>query len=106
MIPEQLTQPPICLWGPASPKNDFLYVATKVVAEQEVFLKVFVVEIIRNIWPKWITEVDWFEVIGCANQGPWGGRGERGLALTYRAGERERERGGYRRAHKNRRIHL
>jgi len=72
MIPEQLTQPPIRLRGPASPKNDFLYVATKFVAEQEVSLEIFVEEIMRNIWPKRITEVDWFEVIGCASQGPWG----------------------------------
>ena len=70
MIPEQFTQPPVHLRGPARPKNNFLYLAMKVETEKEVLLVEFGEEIRRNIWPKRITEVDWFEVIGCANQGP------------------------------------
>jgi len=84
MIPEQLTQPPVHLRGPASPENDFLYVATKVATEEDVSLVEFGEEVSRDIWPKRVTEVDWFEVIGCANQRPWGGGGEeRGLELKY-----------------------
>ena len=70
MIPEQLTQLPIYLRGSASPKNDIFYPATKSGTEMEVLQVEFAEEIRRNIWPKWITEVNWFEVMGCANQGP------------------------------------
>ena len=61
----------------------------KVGTENEVLQEEFGEETRRNIWPKRITEVDWFEVMRCANQGPWG-KGELGLTLKYRAGESER----------------
>jgi len=70
MIPEQLTQPPVRLRSPASPKNYFFYIAMKVHAEKEIFLVVFEEEIRRNVWPERVTEVNWFEVIGRANQEP------------------------------------
>ena len=71
MIPEQLTQPPVHLWSPASPKNDFFYLATKDETESDIFHVVFDEEVRRNIWPKRITEINWFEVIRCVSQGPW-----------------------------------
>ena len=70
MIPEQLTQPPVHLRGPASPKNDFFYIAMKGHAENDILLVVFGEEIRRSIWPERVTKVNWFEVIGCANQEP------------------------------------
>ena len=71
MIPEQLAQPLVHLRGPASPKNDFFYLTMKVDSENEVLLVVFGEEVRRNIWPKRVAEIDWFEMIGCANQRPY-----------------------------------